>query len=380
MTRVIICGAGLAGSLAALAIARRRPDIELLVIDQNAVIGGNHIWSFFDTDVPESGRWLVDQVARRRWPDHEVSFPARSRVIPVGYNSIVSSDLDAALRTTLGSDQLKLGVAVDGIGPDHVVAGSERIEADCVLDARGAGAMSNLDLGWQKFVGGIFRFEQAHHLTRPMIMDAKVTQTDGFRFLYLLPMSASSLLIEDTYYASSPILDCNEIELRLAGFAASIGRGEGRLIGQESGVLPVVLRGKLDDLWPRSDAIARLGMRGGFFHPTTGYSLADAVANAVLLTQQRSWHPASIASVVRGRAKQLWRERRFFQLLNRMLFRAAEPTQRYRVLEHFYRLPQSTITRFYAASLTPLDKLRIVSGTPPVPVGRAFAALRGRVA
>ena len=61
---------------------------------------------------------------------------------------------------------------------------------------------------------------------------------------------------------------------------------------------------------------------------------------------------------VRSESERLWRERRFYQLLNRMLFRAAEPTNRYRILEHFYRLPQKTIARFYAGKLTSLDKLK----------------------
>jgi lycopene beta-cyclase len=72
----------------------------------------------------------------------------------------------------------------------------------------------------------------------------------------------------------------------------------------------------------------------------------------------------------------LWKERAFYQLLNRMLFRAAPPEDRYRVLEHFYRLPEPLISRFYAGRLTRLDKLRIVSGRPPVPIGKALAALR----
>jgi lycopene beta-cyclase len=59
-----------------------------------------------------------------------------------------------------------------------------------------------------------------------------------------------------------------------------------------------------------------------------------------------------------------------------MLFRAAEPDQAYRVLEHFYRLSPAVIGRFYAAQLTSLDKLRVLSGKPPVPIGRALSALR----
>jgi len=65
-------------------------------------------------------------------------------------------------------------------------------------------------------------------------------------------------------------------------------------------------------------------------------------------------------------------------MLAAMLFRAAEPPERYRVLEQFYRRDPSLVARFYAARSTALDRLRVLSGKPPVPVGRAMAALRGR--
>ena len=53
------------------------------------------------------------------------------------------------------------------------------------------------------------------------------------------------------------------------------------------------------------------------------------------------------------------------------LFGAAEPEKRFRVLEHFYRLPEPLIARFYADRLGVFDRLRILSGRPPVPLLRA---------
>lgn len=380
MTRLVICGGGLAGGLAAIALAKRRPDIDLLLVEQGETLGGNHIWSFFDSDVGEECRWLIDEVARHRWPDHEISFPRRARVIPLGYNSIRSSDLDATVTTRLRPEQLKLGQRVSDVGVQSVTLGTERIQADCVIDARGLVPMSGLELGWQKFVGRVVRFAQRHEVTRPMIMDATVPQIDGYRFIYLLPLSQSDLLIEDTYYSASPVLDWEAIGARLEEYATRLDRGAAEIVSEERGVLPVVISGNVDELWPRSEPVPRLGLRGGFFHPTTGYSLPDAVRNAVLLCEQRDFSPEAINALLRGRSERLWHERKFYQLLNRMLFRAAEPAGRYRVLEHFYRLPPATIARFYAGNLSAVDKLRILSGSPPVPIARALSALRSKVA
>ena len=64
-------------------------------------------------------------------------------------------------------------------------------------------------------------------------------------------------------------------------------------------------------------------------------------------------------------------------MLDRMLFRAAEPEERYRVLEHFYRLDPRLVGRFYAGRSTMTDKARILTGKPPVPIGRAIGAILG---
>ena len=65
-------------------------------------------------------------------------------------------------------------------------------------------------------------------------------------------------------------------------------------------------------------------------------------------------------------------------MLVAMLFGAAPPAQRYRVLERFYGLDHALIERFYAGDCTMKDKLRILSGRPPVPLGAALASLTGR--
>jgi lycopene beta-cyclase len=84
---------------------------------------------------------------------------------------------------------------------------------------------------------------------------------------------------------------------------------------------------------------------------------------------------ATLAADIHRHAGDVWAGRGFYRLLNRMLFRAAKPQQRYKVLERFYRLPQPLIERFYAAGSTLGDKARILSGKPPVPLGAALTCL-----
>jgi lycopene beta-cyclase len=55
-----------------------------------------------------------------------------------------------------------------------------------------------------------------------------------------------------------------------------------------------------------------------------------------------------------------------------MLFLAAAPSDRYRILQHFYRLPESVIDRFYAGRLQLGDAARVLTGTPPIPIRHAL--------
>ena len=59
---IAIVGGGLAGGLAALALAAKRPELDVRLIEPDA-IGGNHIWSFFDSDIAET-RPLARRAAR----------------------------------------------------------------------------------------------------------------------------------------------------------------------------------------------------------------------------------------------------------------------------------------------------------------------------
>ena len=165
---LVIAGGGLAGSLAALAMAGRRPDVPLLLIEAGPDFGGNHVWSYFDSDVEPEHAPMLAALSPRRWPDHQVRFPRRERRIGIGYNSVRSPDLHRLVRERLRPDQYRLECRIAEVAPDHVILeDGERIDALGVIDARGPTAMPGLDLGWQKFVGRVYRFGKPHRHRAP---------------------------------------------------------------------------------------------------------------------------------------------------------------------------------------------------------------------
>ncbi|MEZ0496201.1 lycopene beta-cyclase CrtY [Sphingomonas sp. IW22] len=375
---VAIVGAGLAGGLIALALAQKHPDLDLRLIDAGETVGGNHLWSFFESDVAAQDRWLVEPLICHRWTGYDVAFPAHRRTLAAHYRSIESERLDRVVRERLPDGALMLGRRVLAASATAVVLGDgERIEADGVIDCRGAADLSMLSMGWQKFVGQELVLDAPHGAPRPMVMDAGVEQIDGYRFVYCLPFAADRMFVEDTYYSDTPDIDDGALTGRIAAYADARGWPVARVARVERGALPVVWAGDFEGYWTSGGrGVAKAGVRAGLFHPLTGYSLPDAVRTAALIARARDFSGAALHQLTHGHAAATWKARGFYRALTAMLFRAAEPGERWRVLERFYRLDPALIGRFYSGQSTILDKARVLAGKPPVPVGRAIAAIR----
>lgn len=376
MTRVLLAGGGLANCLIAWRLAALRPELDLVLVEEGPALGGNHTWSVHGGDLdPEDFAWLRPLVAHA-WPAQEVRFPAYQRRLATPYYSITSERLHAALAGALGS-RVRLGARVVELGADGArLASGEEISADLVLDGRGAAPMPGFELRWQKFLGLELELARDHGLEVPLLMDATVAQRDGYRFLYVLPLGPRRLLVEDTCYSDTPALAVRDLRRRVRDYAAARGWEVVRECREETGVLPIVLDGDPQRCWAEAGvAVPRTGMRALLFHHTTGYSLPDAARLASALAAVPRLASAPVAAWIRDLSLARWREQGFFRLLNRLMFEAARPEQRYRTLEHFYRLGEPLIGRFYAGRLGRLDALRILSGRPPVPVGRALACL-----
>jgi lycopene beta-cyclase len=132
--------------------------------------------------------------------------------------------------------------------------------------------------------------------------------------------------------------------------------------------------GDFTRFWPPTDALSRAGARAALIQPLTSYSLPDAVRFAGWFSARSDLAGAD----TRAYAKAHWRKGGFFRLLSKMLFRAADPPERYRILERFYRLPAPLIARLYAGQSTLADKVRILAGRPPVSLARAARAVLGK--
>lgn len=387
-TDVAIVGGGLAGGLIALALHRAHPQLKFLLMEAGQTLGGDHRWSWFDSDLFAEGQALLSPFKRIHWDDgYEVAFPQYRRRLQTGYRSMSSTDFDAKLRDVLPNSSLRLGCKVSDLDAGGVtVEGGERIAARAVIDCRNIATSRHLRGGWQIFTGRHFKYDEPHGITQPMIMDASVTQlapsgnASAYRFMYVLPLAEDELFFEDTYYDEARALDEELLSRRIDQYAYDMGFGDGTEIDRERGILPVITGGNfsayLDQI--RIPGVATAGARGGFSHPLTSYTMPIAVENALAIAEHAHLDGPELAKYVEARAQKHWRKTGIYRALGRMLFKATEPERRVNIFQKFYRLPEDLIERFYACHTTLPDQVRILSGKPPVSISRAIRALASK--
>ncbi|WP_255568031.1 lycopene beta-cyclase CrtY [Brevundimonas sp. PAMC22021] len=374
---VLLVGAGLANSLIAIRLRSLRPNLRIVMIEARPAADDAHTWCLFETDLADADRAWVRPMLDHHWDGYDVAFPDLRRTLSTGYGCLTSRTLAREVERLLGAD-MRYGCTVAAMDATSVtLADQEQMEASLVIDGRGAHRSDAVSLAWQKFVGLELRLSAQHGLVRPIVMDATVPQRDGYRFIYVLPLSTDTLLIEDTRYSAGADLDQDDLSDEVLSYAAAQGWVVDSVLRRESGVLPITLGGDPDRYWSEiAEPTARSGLRALLFHPVTGYSLPEAIGLASAIAAAPALSTPAIETMVRGRSDALWRRNGYLRLLNRMMFKAAEPGERYRVLQRFYHLPQPLVERFYAGRLTWGDRLRILSGKPPVPVHKALGAVR----
>jgi lycopene beta-cyclase len=385
---VIIVGGGLAGGLIALALHRHAPECRFVVVEAGRTFGGHHRWSWFETDIPAQERALMAGFALNGWDEgYDITFPGLGRTLPTSYRSLASAEFHRALMEELPAERVMLETKAATLDAGGVtLVDGTRLAARRVIDCRPFKPSKHLAGGWQVFLGQHFKCDKPHGLTRPIIMDASVDQIapygngEAYRFVYVLPLSEDEVFIEDTYYADQPKMDAEVLKGRVAEYAHRNG-WKGKVVDQEAGILPVISGGDFaaTSAEVAIPGVALAGARGGFSHPLTSYTLPFAAGNALAIARLIARRPeltgAEIAAFCKRRARRHWRATAYYRMLSRMLFEAALPGKRVVVFEHFYALQGGLVERFYAGRSTWPDRLRILSGKPPVTVPRAIRAL-----
>jgi lycopene beta-cyclase len=369
----LLVGGGLQNGLIAWLLLKRDPKARVALVEAGDGLGANHTWSYHATDVPEEHEAEIAPLAQYAWNSYQVHFPRFMREVRLGYRSLHSSHLDQLLRRQFlrsPNARLILNTRATEVHGDRVVLETgEILRGRTVIEACGLALDSSPQAatGYQKFVGLEFQLGSPGRVRVPILMDACVPQEDGFRFFYVLPYAPDRVLIEDTRFSECPDLDVAALEASVLDYATELRYDVKAIIRRESGVLPMPWTARKD--WPTAMPMAA-GYGGGFIHPATGYSFPVAlrVALHVAATAPGSPLGPSWEQFLARHQKQY----RFAAFLNRLLFTAYEPQDRYHIFKRFYHQPEASIARFYRMSLERGDMARMFTGRPP----RGFSVKR----
>lgn len=381
----LIVGGGLHGSLAALAILHNSPHARIALIEKERELGGSHTWSFFPHHIdPEAEPWFTDLIFKA-WSAHQVLFPGFHRELFSGYASITSKSLHRVVTERVEGSmngEVIFGDPAVRLASDRVVLKSGSVlRGRFVLDGRGQPEDEGFQgAGVQKFYGVEAKVELVDKTrlgfdpSQPCLMDATVKSWDGYRFFYILPFAADRWLVEETFFSDDADFDNGESRKRIERYLFKRGVRLIEVLREESGALVMPWRNPA----PCGDACLmghqagasyrspfKLGLRGGWYHPATGYSSVQGVEVAILLGKYAPHAPPG--EEIRALRRDLARRSRFMRFLNWMFFRAVHPGKRLHLMERFYGFSEELIDRYYACRPGLFDPWMLLFWRPPNP-------------
>ena len=360
---IVIAGGGLAGALAALAMARHRPDVPLLVVEEAETFGGTGIRTFSDAELGRDGAGLIGAEAIARWPGIYLSFPGMNRNLRLNWSGFGGVDLHRALVEALDPKQYRLGTRMVAVREDALVLeGGEELKAESAIDARGPANLSSLELLYEVRLEREYAFAAPHRVDRPVLIDATVAQDGALRFMQCIPLSADRLVVGDVM-VSERIQPDAETGARLDAYVAARGWKPTASADDSGGehveVRPLPHGGDFAAFWRLGGArVAKLGLRGGFIHPLTGRTLGDAVTNAMLLTRQRDFSAGALHDLFEAEAKQAWKKRELLRGVT-AAFARTRPEGRRDLLAALYGLGPGTIAGLNTDDLGWIDRMKV---------------------
>lgn len=371
---IIFIGGGLANCLAAYRLQQTQPGVRMLMIEKQDRLCGDRTWSFHQSDLRcnklESAlSWLSD-FSPSAWDGYQVCFQGLHRRLDGRYLSIEAENVRRSLIAVPGLDiiykeSVELGSEV-GVAK---LSDGRVFTAKFIVTSTGASLKADYKGGYQKFLGLKLRLKHEHGLTEPIIMDTRIDQHGSFRFVYVLPYNAKELLVEDTYYSTYPEFSDVDLQERIERYAANQAWQIESILYRENGCLPIPMapnsqKPKMENYCqydPVTDVVSiKSGMGAGFFHPTTGYSIPEAIRFAEWLSIQFDRPRKHVYSASKLYYVDFFKRLMFYWRINNMLFCSGQPDKRHLILEGFYTLPEKTIQRFYALRFTATDFARLM--------------------
>lgn len=261
------------------------------------------------------------------------------------------------------------GVSVNTIDqhPDHTtlhLSDGEQLTAAWTFDSR---PPENDNAPWRQIFRGLeLHSPQANLNTETVtLMDFQSADSDGIRFLYVLPLDPNTALVEDTWLVpagQSPAFSNQEI---LSYAQKNLSATTWQIRHQEEGNLPM---GLLRDLKIKNRIIP-WGTAAGAVRASSGYAFSRMQRASKAMAQYWSQHRSPDPAITHESKLLAWMDRVFLRALTRHPERVPAYFTRL-----FDRVPPDALIRFLESEPRPADILQVMRALPPAPF--LSAALR----
>lgn len=253
------------------------------------------------------------------------------------------------------------------------------VHADRVLDARGPRCPEHVEPGrvllHQRFVGRWIATDRpVFDTTTATLMDFGGQRPDGpVRFVYVLPVSPTSALVESTLFTPDPAdpFDHEDHVTRYVGDRWGLRPDEWRVVDEERGCIPMTdAPVQRDARWAATDVVT------GTTRPSSGYGFARTNRHSAAVARHLV-DGTPVPSFVDGPRT------RFLDAVF-LRFLRDRPEQAAEAFGRLFALPGPLVVRFMSERSTLLDDLRIVLALQKRPflaaLGRTLvdAVVRGR--
>jgi lycopene beta-cyclase len=350
----MIAGGGVAGSVAALAMARLRPDAATVLVGEEVRFGGGNGMLLLDAGIPAEAQTLLGPIVTRSWDACYVALPERSRKLKLACHLVTAEAIHLAVGDALPEGALRTAKVVAIRDDSLLLPGGETLAGDGALDARGWAHQTTLEIGWRHRTARTCRFADPHRVDLPVLADMTI-ESGGCGHFTCVPLDERTLRIERVDYSRSP--DGTDGAERIEDYVARRGWHDGEPRKAESSSRPIPLGGDFAAFWRIGGArVAKLGARGGFFHPFTGSALPDALRTGVALARHGDLSGSALHDLFEAEAAALWKRREFHRNVNRLLLDGGAGA-----LAGLFDLDAALLERFFAEELGLFDRRKILA-------------------
>lgn len=289
----IFCGTGASASLLILALFRNHmlDGANVLLIDQEHKAARDKTFCFW-SDKNEPITKELEQLISHSWEKVELPNEEVVSLSPLRYNHISSLDLYRAVQRIAEACKFdKLIARVDSISHDnagaYVCIDERRIRGARIFDSRTPNHRSTQDTHhhiYQSFVGWMIKTQEP--IAEPesfRFMDFNIDQQGFTQFVYVLPFSTHTALVEVTRFGAE-IIQEKEAEALLKEYVTKVF-GAFTVSDVEKGCIPMSNCKIENETVP---GVTVLGARNYLIKPSTGYAFKNMFYHARQLAESIS--------------------------------------------------------------------------------------------